>query len=261
MKSLYTNNRFFIFEIFQCYNEYEKESMTTRVGDISVKNSFNTPFLDKSENKIEIRDFSSKYSPFLSTASFKQNDELIKIVEESIYESEMIYESNYFQYKFMEKGEFILKAMNVPNVQIKINVKSDMSNITKSFTNSQMNLSFMSSHSVNSFALNTSNLMSYDHKMNQNRPLELINFLKQTPGPEFCNYFGVKSSLIKKYQILNKLFKKNKNKKNNQEEYDISKQLLNRQSLLDKIHLERETKPNTDQLTQKYLTLFRNRFC
>lgn len=169
----------------------------------------------------------------------------------------MLYESEFFEYTFKEKGEYTLKVMNIPNVQIKIKISTDTSTLHNSFTNSRMDLSFMSSHSINSFFPNTSNLMCYDHKMNKNRPVELINFLPPSSNPEFCNYFGVKSSLIRKYQILNKLFK---GKENNPQNYEKS---LLPQTLLANINLEISPKikePEIDPETQKYLNLFRNRF-
>ena len=193
-----------------------------------------------------------KYSPFMNTASSVPSP----ASEESIFESEMLYESEFFEYTFKERGEFSLKVMNIPNVQIKIKVSTDSSTFQNSFTNSKMDLSFMSSQSLSSFTPNTSSLMCYDHKMNRNRPVELINFLcpVKNPNPEFCNYFGVKSSLIRKYQILNKLFK---GKKNKSEENEKS---LMPQTLLANINLQLPPTPETDPETQHYLTLFRNRF-
>ena len=91
--------------------------------------------------------------------------------------------------------------------------------------------------------------------MTRNRPVELVNFLKPlgAPSPEFCDYFGVKSSLINKYRILNKLFKGNGGSlQENQATFDTT-------NLLENIRLE-PSDPQPDAVTQKYLTILRDRF-
>lgn len=110
--------------------------------------------------------------------------------------------------------------------------------------------------------------------MNRNRPVELINFLKplKTPTPEFCDYFGVKTSLMKKYQILNRLFqrpesqiKKSKLCQNSKWELKKNNSLQNKletEDLIGQIALDggRKDPSPPDELTEKYLNLLRDRF-
>jgi hypothetical protein len=184
------------------------------------------------------------------------------LIEESIFESEMLYESQMFMYTFKETGDFILKVMNMTNVSLQIKVISDNLKDPQSYCNSKMDLSFMSAHSLSSFTPNDSYLKSFDHKMNRNRPFELVNFLctDKTPSPEFCDYFGVKSSLIRKYQTLNLLIKGAQQKKT-PETPTSSK--IDKKDLLANIGIDQDltsTSNETKDPNYKYLILLRSRF-
>ena len=189
----------------------------------------------------------------MTTTSTKTQKSANHQLQESIFESEMLYESQTFKYRFQNTGNFILKAMNMPNVTLKVKVISDSD--PNSFVNSKMDLSFMSTQSLNSFTPNDTYLKSFDHKMNRNRPFELINFLQSDQTPtKFCDYFGVKSSLIQKYQTLNQLINKKSPSKLNSLESNFDKD-----TLLSNIKLnlgQQDSKPDHYQ----YLTLLRNRF-
>ena len=131
----------------------------------------------------------------------------------------MLYESEFFSYLFSSSGEFLLQAMNIPNVNLKITVieSNENSFLSKSISKSNIDLSFMSSHSLNYSIEESAFLKTQDHKMNRNRGIEYFNFLEQGANQrsQFCDYFGEKSTLIRKYQILGKIFNSSKEKGKN----------------------------------------------
>lgn len=175
----------------------------------------------------------------------------------------MLYESQNFEYIFSEKGKFVVKVMNIPNVSLDVEVTGESPNERSSFCNSKMSLSFMSSQSLSSFIPDDSFLQCLDHKMNRNRPVEVVNFLRpdQTNSTQFCDYFGVKSSLLKKYQILNRLFRKNESPASRVPSHPES-QLFSGE-LIGQVQLGPDPSTESappDSVSLNYLFLLRNRF-
>ena len=120
----------------------------------------------------------------------------------------MLYEKDFFEYRFRSAGEFNLKALNLPNVSLKIHVKETERLSQHDLSASNIELSFLSSQSISQFLEKSNFLMRHDHKMNRLRQTTNYMFSKgESNGPEeICNYFGVKSSLMEKYEILNRMF-------------------------------------------------------
>lgn len=143
-----------------------------------------------------------------SSRSSRLNRPTGTTTEESIFESKMLYEKDYFEYRFESVGEYTLKALNLPNVSLKIGVKETERLSQADLSASNMELSFLSSQSISQFLEKSNLLMRHDHKMSRMRRRTNYMFCKgeSKGGEEICNYFGVKSSLMEKYEILNRMF-------------------------------------------------------
>lgn len=197
----------------------------------------------------------------MKTASSRLDPPESETSEESVFESEMLYESQSFEYLFSQAGQYTLKVMNIPNVALRVRVSSESPN-DASLSHSKMSLSFMSARSLSSFVPNDSFLQSRDHKMNRNRPVELLNSLRpdQASPNQFCDYFGVKSSLLKKYQILNRLFRATDPGPTGTDS-DVDSQCFSSQ-LLDRVELDAPPPECAGPVSvqREYLTLLRKRF-
>ena len=148
------------------------------------------------------------YSAFETTAisknyTMEDNEES----ENLLYESKMLYEKDSFEYKFVQKGKYVLKVMNIPNVSLNVIVKESFENLSQCNSFSQSNKSFISSKSLSQWMENSAIFKSVDHKMNKDINIQYFNILDRDINPEtkFCDYFGEKISLIEKYQILDKI--------------------------------------------------------
>lgn len=128
---------------------------------------------------------------------------------ESVYESPMLYEKDFFEYKFTSPGLYTLKAMNLPHAWLNIEVKEAEPISLHSLSSSQLDMSLLSSQSISQFLGRSSLLMRADPKMAKvvlGTGKVIFSRAVVEKRDEICDYFGVKSSLIGKYEILNRIF-------------------------------------------------------